>query len=203
MTTRKIVIISVLAALAVFRIGHGIHQKMQAAPVLAEPVRGGLESPARAPLQAASATASTPAPSRYAPVLLSRPGNLESVRQAFPHMKDDRLADGRKFITFDADSAARLAQGDVFALSVPGEAGAFTARIDAVSTFEGMRRWTGRFVGTDTEPNEFSLTLSADNQYAAGYFVHGELAFVMEAKDGAGWFNHTATESQHLMSEEF
>ena len=134
--------------------------------------------------------------------MLTRPGTAEAVRQAFPMLADDRWDDGRSFIEFDMASAMRLDQGDMFALVLPGQVGPVAARIESVDTFEGMRRWTGRFVGTDIQPNEFSLTLAADASYVAGNFSHGPEAFMLEAKDGAGWFTGGGVENGHLMQEE-
>lgn len=201
MKASKWVIVSALIGLAMVLVGLNLHKKA-AVPPDRETPSGSVQatlSPAAERLPAASsAKRSNP----YDPLQLTRPGNRDAVRQAFPTLAEDRLADGRSFIEFDMASAMRLDQGDMFALVLPGETGLVAVRIESLSTFEGMRRWTGRFVGTDTEPNEFSLTLAADGRYAAGNFMHGDQSFVMEAKDGAGWFNAGATENGHLLDEE-
>lgn len=154
------------------------------------------------PSQAQTPTAHHPRSTRYDPIILTRPGSRDAVAKAFPYFTPEQLLDGRSFISFDTAAARSLQKDDQFAIALPGTDHPSVARIQDVAEFEGMKRYTGVFVGTDAEENHFSLTLSADGSYATGQFTHGPSAFAMESKNDAGWFNSAATEGRKLIDGE-
>lgn len=137
------------------------------------------------------------------PRVLMKPGSREAAKDAFRGLLTDKvLSDGRLFIEFDTQGAQQLGVGHMFEVLLPGQPHPAVAKVDDFTTFEGMHRLAGSFVGTDETSASFSMTISSDGSYAAANFEFPSRGYVLESKDGAGWVNSAGNEAKHLKEAE-
>jgi hypothetical protein len=179
-------------------------------------VYGFLKFNRAAPASAAAATATVytappPLPalplqdeSQPLPQLVSE-GSLAQVQQAFGAANERQWSDGRRFIQFDPASARKLQLYDSFEIQLDPAFGVALGAVANVSEFEGIKRISGTLAGSQKElgglegdDGSFSITLSADGNYAAGNFTLAGNAYSLESKGGAGWITKPDTGAKAL-----
>jgi hypothetical protein len=140
-----------------------------------------------------------PAPEARVPQLVSE-GSRNETQKAMPMVNERQLSDGRHFIQFSTGDARNLALYDTFEIRLDNGSLPATGRVEKVSEFEGIRRVSGSFRGSQGQDHGdvFSITVSSDGNYAAGNFVRNGKSYGLESKSGAGWITHPDTSAQSL-----
>jgi hypothetical protein len=128
-------------------------------------------------------------PAVVAPVPeLVTPGSRSEVQQAFGVLSERQLSDGRHFVQFRTADVRSLALYDSFEIRLDPATAPVTGRVEKVSEFEGMKRVSGKLLGTEGRGQDpFSMTVSSDGSYAVGNFALGGRSYSLESKNGAGW----------------
>lgn len=135
--------------------------------------------------------------------LLSTPSSLETVKQVYGHLSDERLNDGREFVEIDTQSILTLDIGETFQITLPSNEENFTGAVNNIINYQGVKRLSGYFEGLKRDSlNRFSITVTEEGDYVVGNFSIRSNSFVMEAIGQVGWINPSENEENFLLKSE-